>query len=155
MKIRLAVAAFAVFGLAACGGQTKPAADTSTASASSSAPATSEATSSPPASSTAASSTATSSTALASPAVAPAQGEKPTRDFLIGKWGTDGDCQLAIDLRPDGTSDGPFGNWAYSDGVISFPQEPDFKVNVTIIDNNTMKSTNATSDKPSTMTRCP
>jgi hypothetical protein len=91
----------------------------------------------------------------ASPAPEPAKGEKPGREFLIGKWGTDGDCTMAIDLRPDGTSDGPFGNWAYSDGVISFPEEPDFKVNVTVIDHDTMRSTNATTDKPSTMTRCP
>ena len=152
MKVRLAAAALAMFALAACGGQTKPAADTSTASASSSA---TEATSSPATSSPATASPATSSDASASPALAPAAGEKPTREFLIGKWGTDGDCQMAIDLRPDGTSDGPFGNWAYSNGAITFPEEPDFKVNVTIIDDNTMKSTNATTDKPATMTRCP
>jgi hypothetical protein len=62
---------------------------------------------------------------------------------------------MAIDLRPDGTSDGPFGAWTYSDGVISFPDESDFRVSVTVIDDKTMQSTNATSDKPSTMTRCP
>ena len=90
-----------------------------------------------------------------STAAAPAKGDQPPREFLIGKWGTNGDCAMAIDLRPDGTSDGPFGNWAYSDGVISFPEEPDFKVNVTVLDNNTMASTNASSDKTSKMTRCP
>ena len=74
---------------------------------------------------------------------------------MIGKWGTNGDCTMAIDLRPDGTSDGPFGNWQYSDGVISFPEEPDFKVNVTIIDDKTMESTNATNPKAAKMTRCP
>ena len=132
MKVRFAVGAVAMLALAACGGQTKPAADTSTAPSSS----------------------ASSSPASSSPATPP-KGEKPTKEFLIGKWGTNGDCAMAIDLRPDGTSDGPFGNWAYSDGVISFPEEPDFKVSVTVIDDNTMASTNATSDKPSKMTRCP
>ena len=88
------------------------------------------------------------------PAAAPAKGEKPNKEFLIGKWGTNGDCALAIDLRPDGTSDGPFGNWTYNDGVIGFVEEPDFKVSVTVIDDNTMESTNAT-DKTSKMTRCP
>jgi hypothetical protein len=57
-------------------------------------------------------------------------------------------------LRPDGTSDGPFGNWTYSDGVIGFVDEPDFKVSVTVIDAQTMESTNDTG-KTSTMTRCP
>ena len=139
MKIQLAGAVAAALALTACGGQTKPAAvapDTSASSAAST-------------------SAAVSSQAPASPAAAPARGTKPPKEFLIGKWGTNGDCTMAIDLRPDGTSDGPFGNWAYSDGAITFPEEPDFRVNVTIIDNNTMKSTNATTDKPSTMTRCP
>ena len=130
MKIRLVVGVAAALALTACGGQNKPAAVSAETSA------------------------AVSSQATASPATA-AKGEKPPREFLIGKWGTNGDCTMAIDLRPDGTSDGPFGNWAYGDGVISFPEEPDFKVNVTVIDNSTMESTNATSDKASQMTRCP
>lgn len=150
MKIRLAAGALAILTLAACGGQTKPAADTSTAPASSASSSSASATTSE-----ASSSSVTSSAASESPAAAPAKGEKPTKEFVIGNWGTDGDCQMAIELRPDGTSDGPFGNWAYSDGVISFPEEPDFKVNVTIIDDNTMESTNATSNKASKMTRCP
>ena len=91
--------------------------------------------------------------ATTSPA-APAKGEQPSREFLIGKWGTNGDCALAIDLRADGTSDGPFGNWSYSDGVIGFADEPDFRVNVTIIDAQKMESTND-SGKTSKMTRCP
>lgn len=92
----------------------------------------------------------------ASPAPAsPVAGGKPSRDFVIGKWGTDGDCAMAIDLRPDGTSDGPFGNWTYTDGVIGFTDEPDFKVSVTVLDDNTMESTNDSTDKKSRMTRCP
>lgn len=74
---------------------------------------------------------------------------------MIGKWGTDGDCELAIDLRADGTSDGPFGDWTYNDGVISFVEEPDFQVAVTVIDENTMESTNSSSEKTTQMTRCP
>jgi len=137
MKIRFALGLIAALALTACGGQTKPAADTSVASATSVAPA---------------SVAAPSEVATTSP-VAPAKGDKPTREFLIGKWGTNGDCTLAIDLRADGTSDGPFGNWSYSDGVIGFADEPDFKVNVTVIDAQTMESTN--SGKTSKMTRCP
>jgi len=94
-----------------------------------------------------------SAVAQTSPA-APVPGQKPSREFVIGKWGTNGDCALAVDLRADGTSDGPFGNWRYDDGVISFVDEPDFKVSVTVIDPNTMKSV-GNQDKPATMTRCP
>jgi len=126
-----------VLGLTACGGQTKPAAATSSATAASSA----------------STSAATSSHAAPSSPVAPVAGDKPTREFLIGKWGTNGDCTLAIDLRADGTSDGPFGNWSYTDGVIGFADEPDFKVSVTVIDAQTMQSAN--DGKTSKMTRCP
>ena len=83
-----------------------------------------------------------------------AAGEEPDRDFLIGKWGTDGDCELAVDLRADGTSDGPFGDWSYRDGVISVADAPDLKVAVTVVDDATMESTNG-QGKTSTMTRCP
>ena len=133
MKIRLAIVSIAILVLTACGGQTKPVAGTPNAPTSS----------------------AASTEAVTTPAAAPAKGDKPTKEFLVGKWGTNGDCALAIDLRADGTSDGPFGNWSYSDGVIGFPEEPDFKVTVTVIDDNTMESTNASSDKVSKMTRCP
>jgi len=137
MKVRFALGIIAVLGLTACGGQTKPAAATSSATAASSA----------------STSAATSSHAAPSSPVAPVAGDKPTREFLIGKWGTNGDCTLAIDLRADGTSDGPFGNWSYTDGVIGFADEPDFKVSVTVIDAQTMQSAN--DGKTSKMTRCP
>ena len=136
MKIRFAVGAAAVLALAACGGQTKPSTDAPS-----------------PDASHAPSSSAASSEVAATPVTTPGKGDKPNRGFLIGKWGTNGDCTLAIDLRADGTSDGPFGNWLYSDGVISFVDEPDFKVNVTVIDGKTMESTNG--GKASKMTRCP
>ena len=135
MKIRftIAVAIPVALAVAACGGQQKPEAPASTVSVASTA-------SAPP---------VTSSTTAA-----PAKGDRPNKEFLVGKWGTNGDCTLAIDLRADGTSDGPFGNWLYNDGVISFADEPDFKVNVTVIDANTMASSNA-QGKTAEMTRCP
>ncbi len=137
MTIRLALGIIAALALTACGGQSKPVAETSSTSTTS----------------VAAASSAASSQVATSSAAAPAAGDKPTREFLIGKWGTKGDCTLAIDLRADGTSDGPFGNWTYSDGVIGFADEPDFKVSVTVIDAQTMES--ASDGKKSTMTRCP
>ena len=126
-----------VLALNTCSGQT------TTTAGSSAAPVSSPSSSSAPSSSTVAPSTHT----------APVKGDKPTRDFVVGKWGTNGDCAMAIDLRPDGTSDGPFGNWTYTDGVIGFADEPDFRVSVTIIDDKTMQSSN--DGKTSTMTRCP
>lgn len=138
MKFRCAVVAGLALALTACGGQDKPAADKS-------------AENSPVTSSPATSSSATSSSAKSGSM----KGEKPSREFVVGKWGTNGDCEMAIDLRADGTSDGPFGNWTYNDGVIGFVEEPDFKVNVTVIDDSTMESTSESSGKSQQMTRCP
>ena len=132
MKIRLTVAPIAaVLVLAACGGQSKPAAESSEVPASS----------------------AESRAAATSVVAAPGKGETPPRDFIVGKWGTDGDCEMATDLRADGTSDGPFGDWTYSDGAISFVDVPELKITVTVIDDDSMRSDNG--ESTSTMTRCP
>ena len=61
---------------------------------------------------------------------------------------------MAMDLRADGTSDGPFGNWTYSDGVIGFADTPEIKITVTVVDANTMDSKNAQGGVHQ-MTRCP
>lgn len=160
MKFRCVIVAGLALALTACGGQDKPAADKSaekstvTSSSATSTSATSGSTTSS-ASVAASTSEATSAAEATSPAAAPMKGEKPSREFVVGKWGTNGDCGLAIDLRADGTSDGPFGNWTYTDGVIGFVEEPDFKVNVTVIDDSTMESTSESSGKSQKMTRCP
>lgn len=138
MTIRFAVAAAVALALAGCGGGTR------------SAPNTSEQPGSPVTSTVAIASTQATATTPA----APTKGDTPTKEFVVGKWGTDGDCSLAIDLRPDGTSDGPFGNWSYSDGVISFADAPELKVTVTVIDDKTMESHNS-DGKTAKMTRCP
>ena len=136
MKKHLILAAVCTLALAACGKGEKPEAAASE-SAAASAPA-----------------AATSESAAASPAAAAAaSGDKPTKEFVVGKWGNDGDCSLAIDLKADGTSDGPFGKWTYADGVISFPEAPEMKINVTV-DGKNMKSVNAQGGKHE-MTRCP
>ncbi len=151
MKVRVIVALAAALALAGCGSRTTaaPASDTSASSMVTSSAATSSAATS------SAEAVTTTSAAPASPAAAPAPGETPPREFVIGKWGTDGDCEMAVDLRADGTSDGPFGDWTYNNGVIGFVEEPDFQVTVTVIDENTMESTNPTSEKTTQMTRCP
>ncbi len=138
MTKRLVMATLApALALCACGGQSASVAGTTEASTSSAA------------------SSAASTSSAAPTSASNSQGAKPSRDFVVGKWGTDGDCALAIDLRPDGTSDGPFGAWSYSDGVISFPEEPDFSVTVTVLDDKTMESHNGSSGKTTKMTRCP
>ena len=134
MKIRIALAASATFVLAACGGAEKPAAQASDASGSA-----------------AASSAAPASSAAAA---APAKGAKPAKEFVVGKWGTDGDCKLAMDLRADGPTDGPFGNWSYADGVITFADAPEMKIEVTVVDDKTMDSKNSGGGNHK-MTRCP
>lgn len=91
--------------------------------------------------------------AAPAPAAASAAGEKPTKEFVVGNWGTDGDCTLAMDLKADGTSDGPFGNWTYEDGVIGFADAPEMKISVTVVDDKTMESVNS-QGKKSKMTRC-
>lgn len=160
MKFRCVIVAGLALALTACGGQDKPAADKSaekapaTSSSAASGSSTSGSTTSS-ASVAASTSEATSAAEATSPAAAPMKGEKPSREFVVGKWGTNGDCEMAIDLRADGTSDGPFGNWTYNDGVIGFVEEPDFKVNVTVIDDSTMESTSESSGKSQKMTRCP
>jgi hypothetical protein len=143
MKLQHGLIVVAALVLTACGGNGKPAPEATASAAPSSAPPTSASVSPSP-----------SPTSATTPPAVPAKGDIPSRDFVIGKWGTDGDCTLAIDLRPDGTSDGPFGNWTYKDGVISFADAPDFHVSVTVIDGKTMQSIGNTA-KPATMTRCP
>ncbi len=145
MRIRPALAVTAALALAACGGQGKPVAEPSSSSTQPASP--TSVASSPP--------SPTSTAVASSPAAAPAKGDIPSRDFVVGKWGTDGDCELAIDLRADGSSDGPFGDWAYSDGVISFPEDPGLTVSVTVIDDATMESVNGSSGNTYRMTRCP
>lgn len=134
MKIQFAFAGAMALALAACGSADKPAAAASDApKAADAAPAASD--------------------SAAAPGAAPAKGAKPTKDFVVGKWGNDGDCTLAIDLKADGTSDGPFGNWTYNDGVIGFADTPEAKITVTVVDANTMDSKNAQGGVHQ-MTRC-
>jgi hypothetical protein len=138
MKLRFVVAGALSLALAACGSSDKPEAAASDAAAavSEAAPAASE-----PA-------------AAAAPAGAPAKGDKPSKEFVVGNWGTNGDCAMAMNLKADGSSDGPFGNWTYADGVLGFADAPEMKIKVTVIDDKTMESVND-SGKAQKMTRCP
>ena len=139
MKYGLFATAGAVFLLAACGSANE-AEETGDAATE----ATTEATA--PAETPAAAEAA----APAGPAVA---GAKPTKEFMVGKWGEDGDCVMAIDFRADGTTDGPFGNWNLEDGVLTMADAPQ-KVHVTIIDDKTMDSKLDGKGESKKMTRC-
>lgn len=150
MRILRTAAIAATLVLTACGHETMSSATTSSAPTSSTAKSVTVSTSTG-APTTAGAPTGSGAPTSAGPTVA---GGKPTKEFLYGKWGTDGDCTLAIDLRPDGTSDGPFGNWSYTDGAITFADAPELKVNVTVLDDQTMESTND-QGKRTKMTRCP
>lgn len=84
------------------------------------------------------------------PAVA---GAKPTKEFMIGKWGEDGDCVMAIDFKADGTTDGPFGNWNLEDGVLTMADAPQ-KVHLSIVDDKTIDSKLDGKGESKKMTRC-
>ena len=135
MKYSVFAAAGAVLLLAGCG-SAKEAEETGDVATKAAAPAEAPA--------------AADAAAPAGPAVA---GAKPTKEFMIGKWGEDGDCTLAIDFKADGTTDGPFGDWNLEDGVLTMGDAPQ-KVHVTIIDDKTMDSKLDGKGASKKMTRC-
>jgi hypothetical protein len=134
MKSRIAFAAVAALALSACGSS-----DTAEA------PAADEA--------APAEAAAPEEVAAAEPAAAPAKGEKPTKEFMVGKWGEDGDCVMAIDVKADGTTDGPFGNWNLEDGVLTMADAPQ-KVHLTVVDEKTIDSKLDGKGASKMMTRC-
>ena len=135
MKYSVFAAAGAVLLLAGCGGA-KEAEETGDVATKAAAPAEAPA--------------AADAAAPAGPAVA---GAKPTKEFMIGKWGEDGDCTLAIDFKADGTTDGPFGDWNLEDGVLTMGDAPQ-KVHLTIVDDKTIDSKLDGKGEPKKMTRC-
>jgi hypothetical protein len=85
------------------------------------------------------------------PAAATA-GAAPTRDYVVGKWGEDGDCTLAIEFRADGSTDGPFGNWNLEGNRLTMADNPQ-AMTVTVIDQNAMSSVGA-DGRTRRLTRC-
>ena len=76
----------------------------------------------------------------------------PTKEFIVGKWGEDGDCALAIDFKADGTMDGPFDGWTWDGKDLAMPPNP-AKMTLTVIDAKTKESRHE-GDKPRKLTRC-
>ena len=133
MTYRFALAACAAFALAGCGSSDKPAAPASEAP----------------------------KMAEAAPAAAPApagpvaKGSPPTKEFVVGKWGDENGCEMAIDFKADGTTDGPFGNWSLTpDGILTMADAPQ-KVHVAMIDDKNMDSWMDDNPKHRKMVRCP
>ncbi len=93
--------------------------------------------------------------AAAAPAGAAAftAGEAPSKDFILGKWGEDGDCQLAIEFKADGSMVGPFEKWSLENGELLMEGNPQ-KMKMTVVDANTMES-RIGDNAPHKVTRCP
>lgn len=141
MKYAVLFAATAALALTACGKSETP-----------EAPAASEAASE--AATEAAAPAASEAAAAPAGAAAFTAGEAPSKEFMIGKWGQDGDCTLAIGFNADGTTDGPFGNWNLDAGVLTMADAPQ-KVHIKVVDANKMESRLDGKGEPKMMTRCP
>src|SRR5262245_48636870 len=119
MKLRIILAAGAALALTACGGGSETTENTAANTAEADANAVEAAPADNAADAAANNSAeATNVADAATPAATPAAGAAPTKEFIVGKWGDNGDCTLAIDFRADGTTDGPFGDWDYKDGAL-------------------------------------
>jgi hypothetical protein len=134
MKYYVVLAATAVLALAACS-ESKTAEEAAAPAAAAAAPAGDAA-------------------APAAAAAAPAAGAAPTKEFMVGNWGTDGDCELAIGLKADGTMDGPFDGWKLDGNVLTMIGNPQTST-LTVVDDKTVSAKNSESGKTFKLTRCP
>jgi hypothetical protein len=79
-------------------------------------------------------------------------GAAPTREYLVGSWGEDGDCTLAIEFRADGTMDGPFEGWTLDGDQLTMIGNPQ-AMTVIVVDQNAMESVGA-DGRTRRLTRC-
>lgn len=86
-------------------------------------------------------------------AAAPAAGAAPTKEFMVGSWGTDGDCELAIGLKADGSMDGPFDGWKLDGNVLTMIGNPQTST-LTVVDQKALSAKNNASGKTFKLTRC-
>ena len=89
----------------------------------------------------------------AAAAAAPAAGAAPTREFMVGSWGTDGDCEMAIGFKADGSMDGPFDGWKLEGNVLTMIGNPQTSA-LTVVDDKTLSAKNSESGKTFKLTRC-
>lgn len=133
------LSAGAALMLAACGGQpaaNEAAADTTNSAEAAPAAATSE---TAPAADTA---TAT-----------PAKGAAPTKEFMVGKWGEAGECELALEFKADGSMVGPVDRWELNGAELTLVGLPQ-KMVLSVIDDKTMESRLDGTGEPRRLTRC-
>ncbi len=141
MSMRLFTVALAAASLAACGG-TKESEATATDSAV------------PSEAAAATGAPATTAPAVTGAAAAtPAKGAAPTKEFMVGKWGEAGECDMALGFKADGTMDGPFDGWSLSGNELTMVGNPQ-KITLTVVDDKTMESRNG-DGAPRKLTRCP
>lgn len=87
-------------------------------------------------------------------AATPAAGSGPSKEFMVGKWGENGDCTLAIDFKADGSMDGPVDKWELDgNGVLTMVGMPQ-KMHLTVVDDKTMESRLDGTGSPRRLTRC-
>ena len=91
--------------------------------------------------------------APAAAAGAPPVGTAPTKEFMVGSWGTDGDCELAIGFKADGTMDGPFDGWKLDGNVLTMIGNPQTST-LEVIDDKTLSAKNSETGKTYKLTRC-
>ncbi len=133
MKLHvLSIAAFSL-ALASCGGAKKSEGEAATP-AESAAPA--------------------NSAAATADAPAAAADAAPTKAQVVGSWGDNGDCSLAIEFKADGSMVGPFEKWELDDkGVLTMIGNPQ-KMHLKVVDDKTMESRLDGTGEPHKLTRC-
>ena len=130
MKHHFVSAIAASLALAACGGTSEPAGEPSGAVES------------------------VTSEAPAAAAAAPGAGAAPTKDFMVGNWGDNGDCEFAIEFKGDGSMGGPFDKWEIDDkGVLTMVGNPQ-KMHLKVVDQDTLESRLDGTGAPRKVTRC-
>ncbi len=80
-------------------------------------------------------------------------GQPPSRDFMVGTWGEGEACNQPLNFQPDGTiKDGPLAKWTLEAGQLVL--DGTFKLKLTVVDEQTMKSLAEGSTETKTLKRC-
>jgi hypothetical protein len=95
----------------------------------------------------------TASNAAVPAAAAPAAGDAPTKEFLVGSWGENGDCSLPIEFKADGSMVGPFEKWELNGAELTMVGNPE-KFVLSVVDDKTMTSRINGTGEPHKLTRC-
>lgn len=83
----------------------------------------------------------------------PAKGAAPTKEFMVGKWGEAGECELALEFKADGSLVGPVDRWELNGAELTLVGLPQ-KMVLSVIDDKTMESRLDGTGQPRRLTRC-